>query len=354
MVVSRRGLACLLGVAALGLASRAGGQFPAAKPGPPPRVFAFLSGAGGAELEHLRRYGSRISVLAPNWYELNISDQTLSGTPSQPVVAATRAAGAELWPVVNARLGPDAVIGNYQARDRIARAIAVEAAARGYAGITLDIEPLAVSQSGAYSGLVEAVAARLHAQHEQLAVYVPRRTVQGGDRAYDWLTLARYADLLIASGYDERTASDPPGPITTAAGFAQMLDYAAGVSRWRVAPALGAFGYIWPARGGPGELLSTVAADQLRRQARARLRGGGSDTFFTADGSIVYYQTSAALAARARDARDAGMRWLALFSLGREPDSFWSHITTARQAASPATADLAPGHRQPKRPTRRR
>jgi spore germination protein YaaH len=342
----------MLAVAALALASSAGGQSPAAKPGPPPQVFAFVSGDGSAVLEHLRRYGSRISVIAPNWYELHMGDQTLSGTPSQPVVAATRAAGAQLWPVVNARLAPDAVIGNDQARDRIARAIAVEASARGYAGITLDIEPLAVSQSGAYSALVHAVAARLHAQHEQLAVYVPRRTVQGGDRAYDWPTLTRYANLLIASGYDEHTASDPPGPITTAAGFHQTLDYAAQVSRWRVAPALGAFGYIWPARGGPGKLLSTVAADQLRQQAGARLQGAGSDTFFTADGSIVYYQTSAALAARARDARDAGMRWLALFSLGREPDSFWSHITTARQVASPSTADLAPGHRQPKRPTR--
>ena len=334
MVAGSRVLACLLGVALLALASSALGRSSRAKPGPPPRVFAFLSRAGGTELEHLRRYGARISIVAPNWYELHLTNQTLSGTPSQPVAAAARAAGVQLWPVVNARLGPGAVIGHARARNRIADAIAAEAAERGYAGITLDIEPLAVSQRGAYSALVRAVAARLHAQHEQLAVYAPRRTAHGGDQAYNWPTLARYANLLIASGYDEHSASGPPGPITTAAGFGQMLDYAARVSRWRVAPAIGAFGYSWPAGGGPGELLSTIAADRLRQQAGARLQGAEGDNFFTAGGRVVYYQTGAALVARARAARDVGMRWLALFSLGREPDSFWSHVTTARQAGS--------------------
>ena len=108
MVAGSRVLACLLGVAVLALASSALGRSSGSKPGPPPRVFAFLSRAGGTELEHLRRYGARISIVAPNWYELHLTNQTLSGTPSQPVAAAARAAGVQLWPVVNARLGPGA------------------------------------------------------------------------------------------------------------------------------------------------------------------------------------------------------------------------------------------------------
>ncbi|MGA9857668.1 MAG: hypothetical protein WBQ18_07375, partial [Solirubrobacteraceae bacterium] len=300
-------------------------------PGPPPRVFAFLSRAGGSELTHLRRFGSRISVLAPNWYELQQSTLTLTGGPTPQVVALARQDGIGLWPVVNAQLTSGAVLATAPARARIAAAVAAEAAVRGYAGMTLDIEQLPVAQSRAYTELVRLLAARLHAQGEQLAVYVPRRTADGGDTAYDWRHLAQAVDVLIASGYDEHAAGTRPGPVTTAAGFERMLKYADGVSLRKIAPAIGAFGYSWPIGGGEGVLLSTLAAQQQRRMAGVALRGAGGDASYRVGGHVVHYQTGIALVARARDARAAGMHWLALFSLGREPDWFWSHVRTWRQ-----------------------
>lgn len=332
MVAARR-LGWVLGVAVLTVTSTTFGR-DTVKPGPPPRVFAFLSRAGGAELTHLRLYGSRLSVVAPNWYALNVSDQTLSGTPSLAVVELTRAAGAQLWPVVNARLGSDDSIEDPAVRGRIAAVIAAVALAHGYDGMTVDIEQLSVGQTDAFSALVRAVAAALHAQRERLAVYVPRRTADGGDHAYDWPTLARDADLLIGSGYDEHSATTSPGPVSTIGGFDDVLDYAAGVSRWRVAPAIGAFGYSWPASGGPGQMLSTVDADLLLRQSGARAHTDNGDTTFGAHGQIVYYQGTSELVAEARAARAYGMRWLALFSLGRESGAFWARIKTARQAPS--------------------
>jgi spore germination protein YaaH len=333
-VLARRVLASALSAAALVMVTSGCRQALAAKPGPPPRVFAFLSRSGGSELAHLLLYGSRISVVAPNWYELQLNNLTLLGAPSQPIVDAARVSNAQLWPVVNVHLEPTDPIASPYARARVANALAVEAAKRGYAGLTLDVEPLPASHTRAFSALVCRVAARLHAQHGQLAVYVPRRTQDGGDRSYDWPTLVRCADLLIAAGYNEHSATSTPGPVTTAAGFGQMLDYAASVSRWRVAPIIGAFGYSWPETGGQGVLLSTVDAERMREAAHARLRGGGGDAYFSASGRVVHYQTAAGLIARARDARDIGMRWLALFSLGREPDSFWSHIKTIRQGVT--------------------
>jgi spore germination protein YaaH len=327
-VVVRRAGAGALTAAALVLAFTMFGKPAAARPGPPPRVFAFVSHARGAELDHLRRYGSRISVIAPNWYELRLADESLAGAPSQPVIALTRAAGAQLWPVVNARLGP----GGLRSSGRIVTAIAAEAALHGYDGITLDIEQLGPGQAGAYDAFVGAVAARLHAQHERLAVYVPRRTADGGDRDYDWKGLASTSDLLIASGYDEHAASGPPGPVTTRAGFAQMLDYAADISHTSVAPTIGAFGYSWPARGGGGgQLISSIDADRWRHQSGSVAHVVGGELTFRAGGRVVYYENAGALQVRARAARAHAMRWLALFSLGREPNSFWTHIRTARQ-----------------------
>ena len=317
----------MLAVAVTALAS----PFRPAGPGPPPHVFAFLSGAGGAELQDLRRYGTRIDVVAPNWFALGVADGRVIGAPSAGVTALARAEGVGVWPVVNATLGAGA-LATAPVRARIAAAIATVAARHRYDGMTLDLEQLPVAESGAFTRLVALVAGRLHADHRRLAVYVPRRTAHGGDPSYDWGALARSADLLIASGYNEHSAAGPPGPVTTAAGFRRMLEYAAGISRQKVAPAVGAFGYSWPAHGGAGRLISTVAADAWRRRAHARLYGAGGDAFFFARGRIVHYQTAAALAARAGDARDVRMRWLALFSLGREPDAFWSRVRTARQA----------------------
>lgn len=330
-MVARRLVAVALAVAALVAAASALAARSTVRPGPPPRVFAFLSHAGGTELAHLQLYGPRISVLAPNWYTLNPATLGLTGG-SDPAVAALCATDRiALWPVVNANLGGGGALGSAGDRIRVAAAIGALARAQGYAGITLDIEQLPVTGAGAYSRFVRLVAATLHAQHEQLAVYVPRRTAAGGDPAYDWTALAGAADLLIASGYNEHSATSAPGPVTTAAGFAAMLSYAQGVSLTRIAPAIGAFGYAWPRGGGPGRMLSTIDAEALRRAAGAPVRGRGGDWSFTAGGVVVHYQTTAALDARAHDARAAGMHWLALFSLGREPGAFWDHIRTARQ-----------------------
>jgi spore germination protein YaaH len=330
-VVRRRLVAVALVVASLAAAVTAVASpspSPSRPPGPPPHVFAFLSGAGGAELDHLRRYGARIDVVAPNWFALRLSGQ-VAGAPEAAVSDLARAEGVAVWPVVNATVSAGALTGA-AARGRVAAAVAAVAARYRYDGMTLDLEQLPVAESAAFTRLVRVLAARLHAADRRLAVYVPRRTAARGDAAYDWRALARAADLVIASGYNEHSAAGPPGPVTTAAGFARMLGYAAGVSRSRVAPAVGAFGYSWPARGGAGDLVSSVAADRWRRRADARLRGAGGDAYFFADGRVVHYQTAVALAARARDARDVGMRWLALFSLGREPEAFWSRFTTAR------------------------
>lgn len=328
-MIGRR-LSGVIGAAALALGS--GGPAPAPlKPGPPPRVFAFLSAVGGAELAQLRSYGDRISVVAPNWYGLDAGDQTLSGTASLAVDELTRAAGAQLWPVVNARLEPGDDLGSPAVRARITAAVAALATEHGYDGMTLDIEQLPIGESAAFTALVQAVGSALHAQGERLAVYVPRQTAGGGDEAYDWPALLHAADLLIASGYDEHSATSAPGPVTTSSGFADVAGYAAGINRRRIAPALGAFGYAWPAAGGLGRLISTIDAGALQRRTGARGRTVDGDSTFSADGQVVYYQGAADLAAEAQTARDYGLRWLALFSLGREPAGFWAHIRTARQ-----------------------
>lgn len=302
---------------------------------PPRRVFAFLSHAGGAELARLGQVGRRISVLAPNWYTLELDDGAISPpSGTGPVITAARRVGVPLWPVVNARTAGSAAIGDPVARERAAQAIARVAAQRGYAGVTLDIEELLPAQRDDFSALVARVGQLVHADRRRLAVYVPRPTDVGSSLAYDLEALASAADLVVVSTYNEHARGSSPGPLDSIDGFGHVLRRAAAVSRRRVAPILGAIGYSWPATGGGGALLSSVDGSRRRAHCRSGGRIADGTASFACHGQVVYYATGAGLRARARTVGAAGFRWMALFSLGREPRSFWDGMPNIRAKAT--------------------
>jgi hypothetical protein len=299
---------------------------------PPPRVFAFLSRADGVELTRLAQVGRRISVLAPNWYEVDVGSGAMHAPSGhERLLGAARLARVPLWPVVNARTGGSPAIEDPTARTRVARAIGRVAADRAYAGVTLDVEELRSSQRDAYSALVREVAALLSRQGRQLAVYVPRPAAAGSALAYDWSALAAAADLLLVSTYNETGPSGPPGPLDSSAGFDAVLQRAAAVSRTKTVPIIGAIGYLWPGAGRPGTMLSTLdAAHRRLRCGVGRSLVDGNASYRCGD-ATVYHATNDGLRARARAAGGAGFRWMALFSLGREPRAFWNGMHAVRR-----------------------
>lgn len=303
-------------------------------PGPPPKVFAFVSSAGGEELRRLERLGSRIDVVAPNWYALDpASGRLRAPVHTQRVLAAARRGGVEVWPVVNALTGGSREWEPPEARERIAVSLLAAASGAGASGVTLDMEELRPEQRDAFTALVREAAARLHAARRRLAVYVPRPG-PGEGAAYDWAALAGHADLVLSSGYNEHWAGSEPGPTTTSRGFAEVVDRAleqAGPAK--AVPVLGAFGYRWPP-GGRGELIASRDAQRLRPSTGTAREDGWER--FGAGADTVVYETTAGLRARAAAARASGAHWIGLFSLGREPAAFWDGLETARDAGRTA------------------
>ncbi len=319
--------AALVGAAALVLALACEAR-PAA--GPPPKVFAFVSRLDGAELTRLERVGLRIDVVAPNWYALDPASGLLRAPIRGDADALLQTAlkhGVRVWPTVNALTGGSDAWTPAGARGRIVASLRAAALGPGATGVTLDMEELRPHQRAAFSALIEEAAAGLHQVDRKLAVYVPRPG-PGEGASYDWRTIARHADLLLASGYNEHWAGSRPGPITTPKGFDAVTERALKLAGKRKAvPTLGAFGYRWP-RGGRGTLISTNDAQRLRG-SRTHTRRDGAERF-RAEGDTVVYETAAGLRARARAARAAGAHWIGLFSLGREPARFWDGFETAR------------------------
>jgi spore germination protein YaaH len=330
------GAALALGVAVAGVAlaaTRDGGAPPG--PAPPPHVLAFVSSIGGEETRRLRAVGAHIDVAAPNWFALDARGR-LHGSPDPEVRAAARERGVALWPVVNARSGGAGWLRSRRGRGRVARRIAARARRGRYPGMTLDLESIAPRDRRAYTALVRRTARLLHRRHRRLAVYVVRRSAdppRSSAAAYDWNALSQAADLVLASGYNEHGAVSPPGPVTTRAGFAAVLAYAAGfaLGRVRIAPTLAGFGYSWPRGGGAGRLVSAAAA-QREAGSPAAVRHLDSDgaAGYRTRGSEVWFESAAGLRERIDAARAAGMQWVALFSLGREPAEVWDGLPTAR------------------------
>jgi spore germination protein YaaH len=317
---------------------------------PPPKVFAFVSGLGGAELARLEQVGARVDVVAPNWYELDPGSGRLRAPlATQPLLRAAAARGVRVWPVVNARTGGSRAWEPPAARGLIVRSLLAAARAPGADGVTLDMEELRPPQREAFTALVREAAGRLHAADRRLAVYVPRPG-PGEGAAYDWTALAGAADLLLAAGYNEHWAGGEPGPTTTTDGFATVLDLALGTAGpAKAVPLLGAFGYRWPP-GAEGELLSSVDAAALHRAGGVPVRRADGSARFRAGDDTVVYETAAGLRARTAAARAAGARWIGLFSLGREPAHFWDGLATARGSTSPGrvTAHASAATRGPR------
>jgi spore germination protein YaaH len=306
-----------------------------------PRVFAFLSRADGLELTRLEQIGRRISVLAPNWYELDVdSGRVRAPSGEDDVVDAAARAGVPLWPVVNARTGGSAAITDSSTRERLARRVARIAAQPRHAGLTLDVEELLPSQRAAYTAFVRRVSKLVRARGKGLAVYAPRPRDAGSALAYDMPALAAAADLLLVATYNENGPTGPPAPLDSRAGFADVLDRVHAVSRRRVAPIVGAIGYSWPSAGGSATMVSIVDAEMQRRRCRAQPVTVDGNASYTCRGRTVFHATGPGLRARARAVGSRGFRWVALFSLGREPLGFWRGMADVR-----ATKGGAPGHR---------
>jgi hypothetical protein len=324
-----RGTALLLCAAASAAALACGSDRPERRPpGPPPKVFAFVSSHGGAEVERLRQVGGKVDVIAPNWFGLDPATGALRG-PGRPgpLLAVAQEHGIAVWPTVNALTGGSRAWERPRARARIVDALVAAASFAGASGVTLDMEELRPVQRRAFSALVREAAGRLHAADRRLAVYVPRPGPREG-ASYDWKAIAAHADLLLASGYNEHWARSAPGPTSTTRGFTGIVERALDLAgTGKAVPLLGAFGYRWPAAGA-GELISSADARRLRRGRVARHADGAAR--FRAGGDTIVYETTTGLRTRAAAARAAGAHWIGLFSLGREPARFWDGLETAR------------------------
>jgi spore germination protein len=217
----------------------------------------------------------------------------------------------------------------------------VQAAVRsGWDGLDIDYEQLPPTAGPAFTDFLAALAADLHARGLRLSVAVPARTADDDQDglAYSYREVGRVADHVRVMTYDHAWSGSEPGSVAPLPWVRQVLRYA--VSRIppsRLMLGLATFGYDWGKEG--GEDLMAADAQQLARSVGARPRWDddtASMTFsYTKGGErhTVWFEDARSLEAKQRLAIDAGVRGVAVWSLGGEDPRVWARLVTARPEA---------------------
>ena len=148
---------------------------------------------------------------AANWYALDVR----LGKPGDAAAAPTRCWSPlerrrAVWPDRQRAHRRHSPLGAPAVRGADRRfAAGRRASLPGVSGVTLDMEELRAGQRGPFSALVREAAAGARGRPQARRLRAAAGPVAGA--AYDWDALARHADLLLASGYNEHWAGGRPG-----------------------------------------------------------------------------------------------------------------------------------------------
>ena len=222
----------------------------------------------------------------------------------------------------------------------IVRALASDAAARArtaevleqlvragaYAGVVLDLEALAPSDTAALATVAGALgAAARRGGAREVAIAVPAEDTL----AYAPRHLLPHVDLLLVMLYDQHWSGSAPGPVASRGWAREALGrWVAAAGADRVVAALPLYGYHWRA-GVPTEVVGWADVQRLARESGAEIGRdsvSGSLHLQLGDGGEAWLADGALLAQLTRDARALGVRTVALWRLGLEDPAVWTFL----------------------------
>lgn len=309
----------------------------------PPLVVAFsvpTAASRASVAAHLRQ----LSLLSPTGIEAT-ADGSVVGAPDAAAVAAARAAGVPVWPLIqNQGFDPGAVhrlLSDPQATDRLVAELRRVAAEPGFGGVHLDFEGIPAGDRAAFATVVRRVAAGLHGDGHGLAVdVVPRIPGHVGlaAQAYDLAAIGSAADWVVLMAYEEHGPTTAPGPV---AGI-DWVESAVAAALGSLRPnhtLLGIAGYArsWSAQDAEATSEAGAVAEAVAAPgARFDLDPGAMTVFVhLPDGGTIALQDAGLLLRTARLAEDRGLAGIALWRLGFEDPAFWAGLPAVARPLAP-------------------
>ena len=272
--------------------------------------------------------GSRLDAVVTGWIQLDSAtgepsllypdDAGRAGATRRRLALITSWHGRRFHPELVRRMAADST-----ALSRTAALIADIVGRGGYAGVVLDLEDQARSDT---SVLVAAIRSIGNASRRAGATTVTVAIPAGDTAAYPTRILFPAADAAVVMLYDEHWSTSAPGPIATPEWVRRTLaQRVADVGADRLVAALPLYGYLW--RGvQAGEPLSFADARRAASQANVDLARDPSSTSLHAiqPNAWELWMTDAELLRVLVDqVTDLGVNRVALWRLGQEDPSIW-------------------------------
>ena len=272
--------------------------------------------------------GDRLDAIVTGWIQLDSvsgepsllypDDATRRGAPRRRFALVTSWHGRRFHPELVRRLAGDSA-----ALSRMASRVADIVRSGAYAGIVIDLEEQARTDTTIVAATIRSLsAAARQAGATTIAVAIPAADTA----AYPTRILFPAADAALVMLYDEHWSTSAPGPIATPDWVRRTLaQRVADVGADRLIAALPLYGYLW--RGTqPADPLSFADARRAASQANVDLSRDPSSMSLHAIQPSLWelWMTDAELLRVLVDQVTAlGVNHIALWRLGQEDPDVW-------------------------------
>ena len=279
-----------------------------------------------------------VSQVSPFWYGFGAGGeiQNLAGAGDAAVKDEARRSERAIIPTVTNNFDgrkASTVLGDPAKRAAHISGVVSMVESSAYTGVDIDYEAMAAADRGAFSDFITQLGAELHARGKLLSVTVlPKVSEPGtwsGPQSLDYAAIGKAADQVRIMAYDEHYPGGPPGPIAPLDWVDKVLAFAVTqVPKEKLYLGVPSYGYDW-AGSGNGKPLMLNNAVQLAADKGAQIQWdatSASPHFDYTEGGVahtVWLENEQSLAAKVALTKRYDIAGIAIWRLGRQPDSTW-------------------------------
>ncbi len=301
-------------------------------------VHAFLLASTDQSFRDLQAHYRRIGTVYPTSYDCT-PQAVLTGADDPLITGWAQARRVEVLSRFNCQRTAvlNRILNDSELRQSWIDQIADKVAASGADGASLDFEAGAAADRAAYTSFVTDLAARLHAQGQQLTVAVSAKTadVPKHPRStfFDYVALSQVADHLFVMAWGIHWATSAPGAQDDLAWVTKVTAYIATLPRVeRYVMGTQLYAMDWASGGGAahpatsyeyGDAMTLAGSMGVTPRLDA-VSDGMSFTYTAPDGAphAVWYADAATVGRRFALAAARGMGF-GVWRLGQEDQRVW-------------------------------
>lgn len=209
-------------------------------------------------------------------------------------------------------------------------------AGNSYKGVNIDMEGILYSDRSYFTSFLSMLYTNLHSKGYVVTVDVPAKTLDNPKEAwtgaYDYGSIAKYADKVIVMTYDEHYSTGSPGPIASISWVENVIDYTLTViPKDKILMGTAAYGYDWSSKGTKAYGITGINNLAVSQNVQILWDSSSKTPYFNyVDSSgikhSVWFENAASLSYKLDIVNDKGLAGIAIWKLGFENSDYWNMV----------------------------